>query len=66
MDATKEDSGSTGSERREKEMTDILTATYVYLALHPITDILIIGGVYLAWRGYKKYLSGGKRNDVQT
>jgi hypothetical protein len=47
-------------------MTDILTATYVYLALHPITDILIIGGVYLAWRGYKKYLSGGKNDTLQT
>jgi hypothetical protein len=37
---------------------DPFTATYVYLALHPITDILIIGGIYVLWLGYKKYLAG--------
>ena len=64
MDATEESKTSEGSseERGEEKMTDILTATYIYLALHPITDLLIIGGVYLAWRGYKKYSTGGKHN----
>jgi hypothetical protein len=47
-------------------MTDIITATYIYLALHPITDVLIVGGVYLIYKGYKKYLSGGKNAAVQT
>jgi hypothetical protein len=68
VDATEEGTEGTDSseERREEEVTDILTATYIYLALHPITDILIIGGVYLAWRGYKKYITGGRNDTLQT
>jgi len=47
-------------------MTDIITTTYIYLALHPITDLLIVGGLYLVWKGYKKYMTGGKNDTLQT
>jgi hypothetical protein len=53
-------------DRGKEEMTDIITTTYIYLALHPITDLLIVGGLYLVWKGYKKYMTGGKNDTLQT
>jgi len=41
-------------------MSSIITGTLSYVFLHPITDALVIAGVFVAYWAYTKYKNRGK------